>query len=107
MRATTIMLLAFGTLILTHWANKEPTVSVKLIVEMTFATLFVAFLDQGNAEPVATGLAWLFLGAVLLSKGSILTKLGTIGTAKPASVTTNNAATGPNNAGSAPTMTGA
>lgn len=76
MSATTVMIVAFGALIASHWANSEPTISEKLIIEMTVAIIFIAFLD-GNpeTEPVAKGFAWLFLAAVLLSKKSILTAL--------------------------------
>lgn len=75
MRATTIMLLAFGALIIAHWSNNESTVTTKLVVEMTVAILIVAALDQGNTEPIAKGFAWIFLAAVLLSKNSPITGL--------------------------------
>ena len=81
MRATTIMLVGVGALVLTHWAHNEPTVSTKMIVQVAFAVLVIALLDQGRTEPVATGFAWLFLAAVLLSNKSILTALGKAGTA--------------------------
>jgi hypothetical protein len=80
MRATTVMLLAIGALILAHWANGEPTVNAKMVVELTFALIVIAALDQGETEPVAKGFAWLFLVAVLLSNKSILTALGKTGT---------------------------
>lgn len=87
MSATTIMLIAFGALILGHWANSEPTLSVKTLVEMLFAILLIAFLEGiPSLAGIASGLAWLFLAAVLLSNKSILTGLakttGT-GTAPP------------------------
>lgn len=77
MTATMIMAVAFGALILGHWANNEPTLSVKLVIEMAFALAFIAFLE-GNAEtqPVARGFAWIFLAAVLLGNKSILTSIG-------------------------------
>lgn len=75
------MLFGIGALVLTHWANNEPTVSTKMIVEVAFALLVIALLDQGQTEPVATGFAWLFVAAVLLSNKSILTALGKAGTA--------------------------
>lgn len=60
--------MAFALLIVTHWASNEPTISVKSLVEMIFAILFIAFLEQ-NAElqPIARGLAWLLFAAVFLS----------------------------------------
>lgn len=76
MSATTVMLIAFGALILGHWANNEPTLSVKVVVEMTFAVLFIAFLESvPDAAPIAQGLAWIFLAATLLGNKSILTGL--------------------------------
>jgi hypothetical protein len=87
MSATTIMLIAFGALIMTHWANAQPTLNVKTLIEIVFAILFIAFLESNaNTEPIAKGLAWLFLAAVLLSNNSILTKLAKVtgtGTAAP------------------------
>jgi hypothetical protein len=80
MRATTVMLLAVGALILGHWAAGEPTVNAKMVIELTFALVVIAALDQGQTEPVAKGFAWLFLAAVLLSNKSILTGLGKAGT---------------------------
>jgi hypothetical protein len=79
MRATTVMLLAIGALILGHWANNEKTVNAKMVVELMFALVVIAALDQGQTEPVAKGFAWLFLVAVLLSNKSILTSLGKAG----------------------------
>ncbi len=78
MRATTIMLVAIGLLILTHWANKEPTVNAKMVVELVFALLIIAMLDQGRTEPIAQGFAWLFLAAVALSSKSLLGALNKI-----------------------------
>jgi hypothetical protein len=80
MRATTVMLLAFGALILGRWANNEPAVNAKMVIELTFALIVIAALDQGETEPVAKGFAWLFLVAVLLGSKSVLTALGKAGT---------------------------
>ena len=79
MRATTVMLLAIGVLVLTHWANNEPTVNPKMVIELAFALIVIAMLDQGRTEPIATGFAWLFFAAVLLSSKSLLTALGKAG----------------------------
>ena len=79
MRATTVMLLAIVLLILTHWANNEPTVNTKMTVELVFALIVIAALDQGRTEPIATGFAWLFLAGVALSSKSILTALSKAG----------------------------
>lgn len=75
MSATVVFVIAWGALILSHWANNQPTISVKQIIEMVVALLLIAFMDQGETQPIARGLAWLFLAAVLLSNDSILTAL--------------------------------
>lgn len=85
MNATTVMLIAFGALILGHWANNEPTISRQALIEMLFAVLFIAFLEGiPAAQPVAQGLAWLFLAATLLGNKSILTGLSKSTTSKAA-----------------------
>lgn len=88
MSATTVMLIAFGAVILGHWANNEPTLSVKVVIEMAFAILFIAFLEGiPDTQPAARGLAWIFLAATLLSNKSILQGLAKVtgtGTGKAA-----------------------
>jgi predicted branched-subunit amino acid permease len=61
---------AFG-----RWTHDKPAASVKLVVEATFAVLLIAFMDQGESEPVAKGLAYLFLAAVLLGADSPISGL--------------------------------
>lgn len=78
MRATTIMLIAVGLLILTHWANSEPAVNSKMVIELAFALIIIAMLDQGRTEPIAQGFAWFFLAAVALSSKSLLGALNKI-----------------------------
>jgi hypothetical protein len=76
MNATTVMLIAFGALIVGHWTHNQPTISRKTIVEMSFALLIIAILDgMEQTEPIAKGFAWLFLAAVLLRNDSVLTGL--------------------------------
>ena len=76
MNAVAVMLIAWGALILTHWANGKPAISRQQVLEMTFAVIFIAVLAGiPAAEPVAKGFAWLFLAAVLLRNDSILTAL--------------------------------
>ena len=70
-----VFALAWGALILGHWANNQPTINTKQLLEMGFALLVIALLDQGETEPIAKGFAWLFLAAVLLRNDSILTAL--------------------------------
>lgn len=75
MSATVVFAIAWGALLLTHWANNKPTIDRKQVIEMAFALLVIALLDQGETAPVAKGFAWLFLAAVLLRNDSILTAL--------------------------------
>jgi hypothetical protein len=69
------MLLAFALLIIAHWANNQPTLSINVVIEMVVAILIIALLDHGQTEPIAQGLAWLFFVAVILSKNSPLNVL--------------------------------
>lgn len=75
MKASEVVIIAWGLLILGHWSHNEKTLSVNQVVEMVFAILLISFLDQGKTEPIAKGLAWLFLISVLLGKNSILSAL--------------------------------
>lgn len=86
MKASTIMMFAIGASVFGRWTHNEPTASVKTVVEAIFAVLVIAFLDQGETEPVAKGLAWLLLASVLLGNKSPITGLANIGgaTTKPA-----------------------
>lgn len=85
MSATLVMLVAFGALILAHWANNEPTLSVNVVIEMTFAILFIAFLESiPSTQPIAQGLAWIFLAATLLGSKSVLNSLSKITNKKAA-----------------------
>lgn len=71
MRASTIMLVAFGVGIIGRWAHNQK-VTGGTVVRAVFAILVIAALDTGKTEPVAKGLASLFLAAVLLGKNSPL-----------------------------------
>jgi hypothetical protein len=87
MSAVTVMLFAWGALIVGHWSNNEPTINKNQVIEMTFALILIAILEGiEETEPIAKGFAWLFLAAVLLRNDSVLTGLakatGT-GTAAP------------------------
>ena len=75
MSATVVFAIAWAALLLGHWANNQPTTNVKQVLEMGFALIVIALLDQGQTEPIAKGFAWLFLAAVLLRSDSILTAL--------------------------------
>ena len=78
MSATTVMAVAIVGGVVGRWAHNKPTVpSGKVIVEIIFAVVLIAALDQGRTQPIASGFAWLFLAAVLLSKNSPLTGIAT------------------------------
>jgi hypothetical protein len=86
MSAVTVFAIAWGALILGHWANNKPTINQKQVIEMAFALLVIALLDQGETQDIAKGFAWLFLAAVLLRNDSIMTALAKrtgVGTAAP------------------------
>ncbi len=71
MRASIIMLVAFGVGIIGRWAHNQK-VTGGTVIRAVFAILVIAALDTGKTEPVAKGLASLFLAAVLLGKNSPL-----------------------------------
>lgn len=75
MSATVVFAIAWGALILTHWANNKPTINAKQVIEMAFALVVIALLDQGETADIAKGFSWLFLAAVLLRPDSILSAL--------------------------------
>lgn len=73
------MIVAIGAGVLGRWANNENAVpSAGGVVEVVFALIVIAALDQGTAAPVAHGFAWLFLIAVLLGKNSPINGLAKI-----------------------------
>lgn len=86
------MLLAWALLIIGHWAHGKPTINAKQVIEMVFAILIIAMLDQGNTEGIARGFALLFLVAVLLGNNSPLTALSKV---------TGTGTTAPGNTGAA------
>ena len=78
MSATEIMLMAFALLIVTHWATpgEHAIGSPKVLIEMIFAILFIAMLEQSaQLEPIAKGFAWLFFAAVVLSNNFLINVL--------------------------------
>lgn len=57
-----------------RWAHNRPTIpSVGGVVQIVFAVVVIAALDQGATQQVARGFAWLFLAGILLSNNSPLT----------------------------------
>lgn len=76
MGATKVFGAAIALGVIGRWANgKKALPSAGGALEVLGALFLVAFMDQGKTEPVAKGLAWLFLAAVLLSDSSPITGL--------------------------------
>lgn len=73
MKASHIVIFAIAAAAFGRWTHNKPAASVQLVVQATFVVLIVAFMDQGETETVAKGLAWLFLAAVMLGKDSPIT----------------------------------
>lgn len=79
MSPVTVMLIAWGALIVGHWSHNQPTINTKQVIEMAFALLLIAMLaSYPDTEPIAQGFAWLFLAAVLLRSDSVLTGLAKV-----------------------------
>lgn len=74
MNATTVMAVAIVSGLVGRWAHNRPTVpSAGGVVQIVFAVVVIAALDQGATQQVARGFAWLFLAGILLSNNSPLT----------------------------------
>ena len=63
MRASVVMALAVLLFIIHRWAKNEPAVTLPIVLSGVFAIFVIALLDNGKAEPVARGFAWLFFAA--------------------------------------------
>jgi hypothetical protein len=82
MSATEIMALAMLLAVIGRWSHNQQAIpGAKGLVEIVFALLVIAFLDQGRTEPIAKGFAWIFLAAVVLSDNSPITGLAKISNA--------------------------
>jgi hypothetical protein len=78
-----IMFLAITAGLVGRWSHNKPTVpSAKGVVEIAFALVVIAALDQGETQQISRGFAWLFLAAVLLSSNSPLTGIAALETKK-------------------------
>lgn len=76
MNATELMAVAFLLAIIGRWEHGQKTMpGGKAIVEVIFALLVIAFLDQGRTQPLARGFAYIFLAAVLLGSNSPISGL--------------------------------
>lgn len=95
--ATKVMLFAIVVGVIGRWANNQKAVpSATGLIQIVFALLLIAALDQGKTEPIAMGFAWIFLAAILLSNNSPLTgiaKLTNKGNATGAGQTIGSVAT--------------
>lgn len=67
MRASYVTALAFVLLVIGRWANNKTAITLEGAVGMAFAIVVIAALDGGKTEPIAKGLAWLLLAAVVLN----------------------------------------
>jgi hypothetical protein len=70
MSATSVTAVALGAAVVGRWANNKSALTVKSSVGAVVALVAVSALDHGKTAPVAQGLAWVILAAVLLSKNS-------------------------------------
>lgn len=76
MGATKVFGAAIALAVIGRWsAGKKALPTASGTLEVLGALFLVAFMDKGRTEPVAKGLAWLFMAAVLLSDSSPLTGL--------------------------------
>ncbi len=76
MSATKVFGAAIALGVVGRWAaNKKALPPIQGVLEVIGALFLVSFMDRGKTEPVAKGLAWLFMAAVLLSDASPLTGL--------------------------------
>jgi len=87
--ATKVFGAAIALGVIGRWANnKKALPGPSGTLEVIGAMFLVSFMDKGRTEPIAKGLAWLFMAAVLLSDSSPLTGLAKAEgyTPKPGSV---------------------
>ena len=71
MSGVSVMMLAIALGVVGRWANNKDAVpSGTGVLEIIFALLVIAALDQGRTRPLARGFAWLFLMSVLLGTTS-------------------------------------
>ena len=107
MNATRVFGAAILLGVVGRWANnKKALPGVQGSLEVLGALFLVAFMDRGKTQPVAKGLAWLFLAAVLLSDSSPITGLAraeTSGGRVPNAVTGGGPFPGEAGAGRVPT----
>lgn len=76
MNATELMAVAFLLAIIGRWEHGKKTMpNGKAVIEIVFALLLIAFLDQGRTQPLARGFAYIFLAAVLLGSNSPISGL--------------------------------
>jgi len=99
MNATELMALAFLLAIIGRWEHGQKAMpGGKAIVEVIFALLVIAFLDQGRTQPLARGFAYIFLAAVLLGSNSPITGLAKANVVPaPATAPASKAPSTPNN----------
>lgn len=95
MSATTTMVVAIGAGVVGRWANNQKAIpDAAQVIEVLFALVLIAALDQGRTQGIARGFSYLFLAAVLLSNNSPLTGLARATNSKAANTATTGAAAG-------------
>lgn len=76
MSATKVFGAAIALGVIGRWANNKKALPGPAgTLEVIGALFLVSFMDRGRTEPIAKGLAWLFMAAILLSDSSPLTGL--------------------------------
>lgn len=79
MSGTTIMAIGIVAGLVGRWSHNQKAIpSAAGIVEIIFAVVVIAALDQGSTAQISKGFAWLFLAAVLLSNNSPLTGIAKV-----------------------------
>lgn len=85
MTATTVMAIAIVGGLVGRWSHNQKAIpSAGGLVQIVFAVIVIAALDQGSTQDIARGFAWLFLAGVLLSNNSPLTGIAKSVNAKKA-----------------------
>jgi uncharacterized membrane protein len=73
--ATVILFLALVTGIIGRWAHGKSLPTGTGLIQIVFALVVITVMDRGQTRPIARGLAYLFLAAVLLGPDSPLAVL--------------------------------
>ena len=75
MRASFLILIAIGLLIIGKWAHGKKAVTVSGVAAAVFVWLVIAFLDGGKTQQAALYLAWIILAVAILNPDSPVTAI--------------------------------